>query len=186
MVYVKVGGDPRACFSVSRPISQCELRAASYLASAIGAATGRTPDLRSDMEARSQLDLDFISFGGPLSNFKTADCQVNGANRIARLEQAATTRVQDLDANAPLPFSLDSEFDYGLILKVRPCQFPQRTSLACAGFGEWGTSGAAWYLANRWNEIRKKTKAKCFALVVRVRHQQDQSAEPVWLMPGQE
>jgi len=36
MPYVKVGGNPNACFSMTNPISQCELRAANYLSSAIG------------------------------------------------------------------------------------------------------------------------------------------------------
>lgn len=36
MAYVKVGGSPQARFSISRPVSQCELRAANYLSSSIG------------------------------------------------------------------------------------------------------------------------------------------------------
>jgi hypothetical protein len=79
MPYVKPGGNPQARFSISRPVSQCEFRAASYLSSSIGNSSGTTPALRSDYDVRALLDLDFVSFGGPLSNFKSeglsSECQ---------------------------------------------------------------------------------------------------------------
>jgi hypothetical protein len=182
--FVKPGGNPRAGFSISRPVSLCELRAAGYLASAIGNGVGCTPALRSDAEVRALLDLDFVSFGGPESNFKSSDCQLNPGNRLAQFDQRVT---QFLDPNTtnPLAVCSDPNFDYGLVLKVRPTQFPDRVWLMCAGFGEWGTSGAAWYLANRWREIREKAKGQSFALVLRVRPEQDQSAEPMILKVGQ-
>jgi len=176
MPYTKPGGNPHARFSISRPVSQCELRAASYLASSIGNGTGCTPALRSDNDVRPILDLDFISFGGPLSNFKTEDCQVNDNNLLAIFDQP-NTRFLDRKTGNVLAAYADPTFDYGLILKLHPKQFPGRVWLACAGFGEWGTSGAAWYLANRWMEIRERAKDRPFAAVIRVRVQQDESAE---------
>lgn len=180
MAYVKVGGSPQARFSISRPVSQCELRAANYLSSSIGNGVGSTPALRSDNDVRAVLDLDFVSFGGPLSNFKSEDCQSNSNNRLAIFDQA-NTRFLERTGNL-LAACSDPNFDYGLILKVHPTQFPKRVWLVCAGFGEWGTSGAAWYLANRWTEIRKQAKDRPFAAVVCVRPPQDQSAECVKLV----
>jgi hypothetical protein len=176
MPYVKVGGNPQARFSISRPVSQCELRAASYLSSSIGNGAGSTPALRSDAEIRSVLDLDFVSFGGPLSNFKSDDCQSNSNNSLAIFDQPNTRFLERKTGNL-LAVCSDPAFDYGLILKVRPEQFPNRVWLVCSGFGEWGTSGAAWYLANRWTAIRTQAKDRPFAAVVRVRAPQDQSAE---------
>jgi len=66
-----------------------------------------------------------------------------------------------------------------LILKIHPRQFPERTWLVCAGIGEWGSSGAAWYLAYRWREIYKYAKNSPFAIIVRVKDKQDESTEPV-------
>jgi len=183
--YVKLGGNPQAGFSISRPVSLCELRSAGYLASVVGDCVGRTPALRSDADVRALLDLDFVSFGGPESNFKSGDCQVNPGNRLAQFDQQVT-KFLDPNTGIPLADCSDRNFDYGLILKVRPAQFPNRVWLMCAGFGEWGTSGAAWYLANRWGDIRKQVKGRPFALVLRVRPQQDQSAEPMVLKVGSE
>jgi hypothetical protein len=175
--YVKPGGNPRMGFSISRPVSLCELRAAGYLFSAIGEAVGCTPSLRSDADVRTELDLDFVSFGGPESNFKSNGCQANPGNVLAIFAQGKITQFLEKSTRSPLAVCADPNFDYGLILKVRPKQFPNRVWLMCAGFAEWGTSGAAWYLANHWRDIRKQVKRRSFALVVRVHPQQDQSAE---------
>ena len=183
--YVKPGGNPRAQFSISRPVSLCEVRAAGYLASAIGNGVGRTPDLRSDIDVLPLLNLNFVSFGGPESNLKSRDCQSNAGNRLTRFDQQLPPQFLDLTTNAPMAEFSDPSFDYGLILKVRPSQFPERVWLMCAGFGEWGTSGAAWYLANKWEEIRKQAKELPFALVLRVRPQQDQSAEQIAIKLGE-
>jgi len=45
--------------------------------------------------------------------------------------------------------------------------------------GEWGTSGAAWYLSYKWKEIYKYAKQNTFSIIVRVNPRQDESAEPV-------
>ena len=66
-----------------------------------------------------------------------------------------------------------------MILKIHPSQFSNRTWLVCAGLGEWGTSGAAWYLAYKWREIYRFAKSEHFSIIVRVRPGQDESAEPV-------
>ena len=70
-------------------------------------------------------------------------------------------------------------FDFGLILKINPIQFPEKTWIICAGIAEWGTSGAAWYLANKWRELYRFAKGEAFAIIVKVRNLQDESSEPV-------
>jgi len=35
-------------------------------------------------------------------------------------------------------------------LAETPADFPNHSWIVCAGLGEWGTSGTAWYLAHRW------------------------------------
>lgn len=173
--YAKPEGLPEARFSISRPVSGSELRCVNYLASSIGGLVGTAPSVRSDLDVRRELDCDFVSFGGPNSNLKSADCQSNGSNRLALFDQRLNLF---LDRSSSLPLvEFDSGFDYGLILKVRPAQFPKRVWIMCAGIGEWGTSGAAWFLANKWREIRARAKGRPFAVVVRVRESQDQSAE---------
>jgi hypothetical protein len=178
--YMKPGGDPTAKFSMSHPVPISEVRAANYLSSSIGANVRNTPVLRSDADARALLDLDFVSFGGPRSNLKTADCQSNSPNTLALFDQMGSGFIA-ISNRQPL-VQFQSGFDYAMILKVRPSQFPNRVWFACAGIGEWSTSGAAWFLANKWQEIRRKAGTRPFAAMVRVRPGQDQSAEMVRLL----
>jgi hypothetical protein len=43
--------------------------------------------------------------------------------------------------------------DVAVILKIRNERFPKHYMFVCAGLGEWGTSGAAWFLANQWSAL---------------------------------
>jgi hypothetical protein len=176
----KAGGNREMRFSIDRPVSSCEVRALNYLASTIGRFVGATPSLRSDLETLAVLNLDFVSLGGPGSNSKSADCQSNSANRLAVFDQPSNQFSDPTTGRPPVTFK--PGFDYGLILKVRPSQFPDRVWFAAAGIGEWGTSGAGWFLANKWQEIRRRAGGRAFAGVVRVLPGQDESAEIVRLV----
>ena len=58
-----------------------------------------------------------------------------------------------------------------------------RTWIAVAGLGEWGTSGAAWFLARNWKEVEKIYKQKPFGLIIKVRAGKDESAQLVYRSP---
>jgi hypothetical protein len=47
----------------------------------------------------------------------------------------------------------------------------------CAGLGEYGTSGACWYLANRWEELQGANE---FGIVVEVELGSDESARKIF------
>lgn len=174
--YVKPGEeDSGAGFSIERPVSSCEVRAAKYLAEVIGARALRAPTLSSDSELRKRLDISFVSFGGPKSNYKTGDAFGNDGNQLIDFDNEKFSSKK----SGRIVLSPEKAFDYGLILKIHPAQFPKRVWLVCAGLGEWGTSGAAWYLANKWKEIHHYAKQKPFALIVRVERDKDESGEPV-------
>lgn len=173
--YLKPRGNPSYRFSISFPVSISEVRASNYLAGTIGQIMGYTPGIRSDLELHDKLDLDFVAFGGPRSNFKTLDCQMNDKNRLVVFDQDRFTN----RANGENVVSFEPGFDYGMILKIRPQQFPNRVWIVCAGRDEWGTSGAAWFLANKWNEIENRAGDRPFAIIVRVRPGQDESAQIV-------
>lgn len=58
-------------------------------------------------------------------------------------------------------------------------QFPHRTWLSCAGFGEWGTS---WFLATKWKVLSEQAKAEeDFLALILVKQGQDESATLVKL-----
>lgn len=160
-------------FSVQRPISSCEVRAIKYLTEAISKETSMAPILSSDLELTDRLDISFAAFGGG-SNYKTNDVLTNSGNDLITLSDYGFVTV--LSRKSIL--NLTRGFDYGLILKIHPSQFNNRCWFTCAGIGEWGTSGAAWYLAKKWRDIYDFAGNSPFAIIVRVRRGQDESAEP--------
>ncbi len=179
--YIKPGDrESNSTFSIERPISSCEVRAAKYLSGAIGREAKAGPALSSDIELQSDLDLSFIAFGGPLSNYKSRDVMDNGGNNILKFDNYKFF-IPETNEVVVTP---EAGFDYGLILKIHPNQFKARNWFACAGIGEWGTSGAAWYLANKWKEIQEYAGEAPFGIVVRVKLEQDESVEFVYRVRG--
>jgi hypothetical protein len=60
------GGAPLIeSYSIEHPISECEVRASTYIVALLGLSGKLRPLLVSDTEASSLLDGNFISFGGP-------------------------------------------------------------------------------------------------------------------------
>lgn len=174
--YIKPGEEiSGAAFSIERPVSSCEVRAAKYLTEIIGAESRQAPMLSSDYDLRGRLDISFVSFGGPLSNYKTRDVIGNDGNQLLSFDnQKFSSKKSGRVVLCP-----ETGFDYGLILKIHPSQFSSRVWFVCAGIGEWGTSGAAYYLAHKWKDINHYSKQKPFAIIVRVKPNQDESAEPI-------
>ncbi len=173
------GGD---IFSIENPVSGCEARSANYLISTLSKEGGRFPSFTPDSQVQGLLDISFITLGGPASNLKTNDAMLDQGNRLVCFDQA-NDRMVRVGQNAPL-FQREPGFDYGLILKLRPQRFPERVWIVCAGFSEWGSSGAAWYLSQNWKRIHDRWKDAPFAIIVKVRPTQDESAEPIYQSEG--
>jgi hypothetical protein len=172
-------------FSIVNPVSDSELRAANYIATSFGNYTGLQPTLKSDEEIESSdspLDISFISLGG-FSNWKSLDVLDDDANNFVKYKEGTGFVSKNSQL---LAHHKESSFDYGLILKIHPNIFPKRVWIACIGYGEWGTSGAAYFLANKWKELSRKNfswekfwrihSGNNFAAIVRVKDRQDQSA----------
>ena len=68
--------------------------------------------------------------------------------------------------------------DAGIILKIVNSRFSGQYLFVCAGLGEWGTSGAAWYLATHWKELDELGDE--FGCVVEVEIGSDQSARMIY------
>ena len=182
------GGTPLGqSYSIEHPISECEVRASTYVAALLGLPGNLRPLLVSDTETSSLLDSNFISFGGPGSNYKTADALASEANIFIRVSPNGFS----LPIGVNLPFTCSKEADYGFILRITPREFPARSWIVCAGLGEWGTSGSSWFLANKWQELIERIHRVAywsgvmhipdFMAMIRVRPGQDQSARMVAL-----
>jgi len=161
-------------FSMQHPISSCEVRAARYIHDIMSKNGAHEDILVSDEDVSGKQDISFISFGGAASNVKT---------RLLFSKLDSSCGISDNFFDVKIPdsrFPINPGHDYGIIAKIHPNNFPERTWFVCAGRGEWGTSGAAWYLAKKWKELLKTNADSMFILVVSVSVEQDESAVPVW------
>jgi hypothetical protein len=161
-------------FSAEKVASNCEIRAVEY----VGVALDKDGEIRTrpvtDDSISDKLDIDFVSFGAS-SNLKTLDVFANAANELAEYDDTAASFVSKMNRQAL--HQRRNGYDYGIILKIHPAQFPKRTWIACAGCGEWGTSGAAWFLAKKWREIAKRIEtSEQFVCAIEVKIGQDESA----------
>jgi hypothetical protein len=68
------------------------------------------------------------------------------------------------------------EVCYGIIVRYHPDpeHEPDRVWMLCAGLGERGTTGAAWYLANRWRHLLRRVGDRDFVAVIEVQPNTDQ------------
>lgn len=168
-------------FSTSVAIPSCEVRAAKYLAESVAVNARRLGILTTDVDLADKGDLSFVSFG-IMSNLKTVQLLENSGNHFVRYHDGRfitklTGKVLACSAQ---------ESDYGLIVKVHPSNLPDKTWICCGGFGEWGTSGAAWYLSRRWKTIRSRFTHHPFIIIVSVSPGSDESAEPILMADSPE
>lgn len=177
--YYKPGIDGK--FRISTPLSIASIRSASYLFEAFGENANISPELVSDEDIKDKLNLSFCSFGG-LNNFKTRDILSSEQNKY--FEFYSKSGQGDIDAirlkDKSNEFFTNENIDYGFIIKIIPKSFPCRVWIACAGLGEWGTSGAAWYLAKNWKKIKNMFDNKPFGIIIKVHMGQDESSEMVY------
>jgi len=170
---------PNRAYSAENIASGCELRGLGHLASGLSADGGIDVTVVSDESVKEKVDLDFISLGAT-NNLKTLDLFSNENNVLATYSDGENAFIPK---SIPKPLYRPSPGqDYGIILRIHPRQFPTRTWLCCAGYGEWGTSGCAWFLGKKWREIgRRIGEDDQFLAVISVNKGQDESAELISL-----
>jgi hypothetical protein len=157
-------------------------RSISHLASAIGRNSKSPSIIRSDVEVDEMMDISFISIGG-LNNHKTIDILDSPLNSFITFDNnvnivSATTGNTIIQAQ--------SNVDYGIIIKINPSHNPDRTWLCCAGIGQWGTSGAAWWLNKHWKIISRQAKKRPFAIVTQTQVGSDDSTQMLHLFLSEE
>jgi hypothetical protein len=167
------GGDYR--FRTREIGSFAEIRALSYVVRSIAQNSTIKTEVTSAQDIAEVFDLDFIAVGA-MTNAKSVDIFRNPANELA--EYSLTDRAFVRKKDGSVLWRNRDGHDHGIILKIRPAQFPGRTWITCSGFGEWGTSGAAYFLANHWRDLRDRLDGadKPFVAVIEVQEGKDQSA----------
>lgn len=162
-------------FSISSPVSFAETRAAKYISESYSKSLDKSPRLISDDEIRDKIDISYCSLGG-YNNHKSIEIIESIQNEFLEFNLNAPGSIIN-KKNRQNEYSVDGTHDYAVIIKIKNRLFPNRTQICVAGLGEWGTSGGAWFLANKWEELRKKVDNKNFGAVIKVKGGTDESAE---------
>jgi len=144
--------------------------ATSHLASTIGRNAKMPPNIESDAKEDDIMDTSFVAIG--FANYRTYDLIEDEGNIF--LNQTGTNIISK---KSKLPFIINPkpDYDYGVIIKINPTCSQSQTWICCAGLGNWGTSGAAWYLAKHWKSIWRWAGKKPFAIITETRNNSDDS-----------
>ena len=150
-------------------------RSISHLGYTIGTNAKRSPHIKAHTEVDEDWGISFISIGG-LNNFKSVDLLNDPANSFIRFGPPPFNTIVTSNSGSILVQLRERGVDYGLIVKINPTNNLNRIWICCAGFLEWGTSGAAWWLANRWKEeIYPRARNRPFACITRTQVGSDES-----------
>jgi hypothetical protein len=161
--------------------SNAATRSVSHLSYAVGNHSNSLPHIRSDIDLDQRMDISFLSVGG-LNNYKSLDVFGNTSNVFL---QFGIGGIQSKTLGESIA-NIEGKMDYGLILKIHPENNPNRTWLCVAGIGEWGTSGASWWLSRHWKTINKRAKKKSFACITKTIYGSDDSTSLVHLFLSKE
>jgi len=136
-----------------------------------------------DEQVVDKWDGTFICFGSADSNLKTYD--------IENLPQQQFYKF-DFGPNGFRRYNIGGkEFggarnqDYGILLRIKNPYHPNHFLFVCAGLGEWGTSGTAYYLFTNWKKLYKQYKQKDFCKIIEVKIGSDESAHEVFSISGE-
>ncbi len=163
-------------FRSSSVIPFSDSRAASYIAFAFHKFTKKSPILLSDESCNSTINFSYCSVGGRNNN-KSTDIIESQLNRFITFGTEAIT----FKSNDSFNYISNYEIDYCAIIKITE---GSNTKICIAGLGEWGTSGGAWYIANKWRELQKIVNNKDFGAVIQVRTKIDDSAKLMSVIYG--
>jgi len=157
----------------SKLIAYKDTTSLKYLLDIISATLSDKSLIITDEDLSNHLDLSFISFGGSSFYFNYILNETD--NTFYSILDGGFVNKRDNTKR----FVINNEFDYGLILKYKHINFPNRIWIVIAGLGESGTSGAGWYLSKYWEELSNTFQENPFGLIVQVKHGIDESAKQV-------
>jgi hypothetical protein len=151
----------------------CSARAATYLVDGLQVG-GMIFHVVSDVEVASNWGGSFINIGSSASNIKTNDLIQFPENSWLRDDLGKFV----LDDGQE--FAIEDRSDKGIILKLRNPYARGYSVLVCAGLGEWGTSGAAWFFARNWRLLSRRFGDNPFLVITSVTPGSDMSAREIF------
>lgn len=132
--------------SISEAVSNCEVRAINYISSGIFSKLKCQSFIHSDKDMKNKNDFSMISVGGSVA--EVFEDLLLFVEKHFELTQNSFNNKRKGNI-----YSIDDDFDYGLIVKTTPKNSDDRIWISCFGIGEWGTSGSAWFLSNKYKEL---------------------------------
>jgi hypothetical protein len=160
-------------------LGSCSIRNIKYGASEFGLYREKVNPVQSvtDEEVKDIWEGTFICFGSSDSNLKTFDIEKLPANNLYEFVYSKTSK-QRIFRVMGQDYSINNDGDVGIIFRIKNPYFSEHKLFICAGLGEWGTSGAAYYLFKNWKELYKEYKEyENFICLVRVKVNSDESSK---------
>jgi hypothetical protein len=162
---------------VPRVVADNDLRALVYLVGLFGDTCGKAPPIRVDAEAVVHSHESFISFGlssNECTHMYLQHCPEPGFAIVPDDKGSEYLTYVD-SAGRPREFHSTANAYYGVIVRYHPDpeDAPERHWFLCAGLGPNGTSGAAWFLANKWRRLYRLVGEDDFVAIIRVEHYSD-------------
>jgi hypothetical protein len=159
---------------ISRIIADNDLRAIVYVAGLFGRVCRTTPTLEVDNSFVHTPTFSFLSFG--LSSNDCTHMYLNKAGSLAMFTiQPDGKGSEYLVVDSQKYETVKGGDHYGVIVKYRPDPLdePNRVWMFCAGLGETGTTGSAWFLANKWKTLQARVGDSDFCAVIKTPHFSD-------------
>jgi hypothetical protein len=157
-----------------------EIRSVTHLLRELSRSGSFQVEVESDVRALERLEGSIVALGSSATNELTRLILAEPNNTFFDFghDECASFIYDKTSGKRYVGFCEPLRKDLGIILKLPSLRFPGSMFFVCAGLGDWGTSGAAWYLASHWNKLRAE-KPESFGLLVEVNIGSDQSARAV-------
>lgn len=160
-------------------LGSCHIRTISYAISFF--AMFRDPlnpiKIVFDESVLNKWDGGFLCIGSADSNVKTYDIERFKENNFYTLSWNTTGgRCFNVRGNI---YNIANNEDVGLLVKLRNPRHPEHVLILCQGLGEWGSSGAIYYLLHNFVNIYDTSKGKDFCKVIRTRIGSDESSHEI-------
>ena len=184
--YVKRYHDGRAVPFVGpwgNVVADAEIRSASYIINTLRKYRKMAVPVMDDTTAFNYLNRTFVALGSSSSNQITYLILNEPNNEFLEFGQEGEDISFILDKKNGtrfIGFQEPVKKDYGIVLRIQNPRSLGNFFFVCAGLGEWGTSGASWYLATKWRDLQSEFGDASFGVVVEVVLESDESARRVF------
>jgi hypothetical protein len=161
-------------------LGSCSVRVTKYSSSEFALFRQKTNPVKIvlDEEVINNWEGTFICFGSSDSNIKTFDIESLNENNLYSFD-SGQNGIRRFNING-LHYSIDQNGDVGVLFRLNNPYHQGDKLFICAGIGEWGTSGAAYYMFKNWRNLYKRFGSKKnFVLVLQVDRNSDESAREI-------